>query len=75
MPKDRRYLGATIDRLLDRYEQEEFRRAVHERFRRLRDDPAAWADYKQEVAAWDAILMDGLEDEPPFDDSVDASER
>jgi hypothetical protein len=41
---------------------------VAESYARLRADPDAWADYKRELEEWDAILMDGLEHEPPYDD-------
>lgn len=61
--------SGVINELLDRYEEQEFRRAVHEGFRRLREDPAEWDAYKAMVAPWDATLLDGLEDEPPEDDT------
>jgi hypothetical protein len=61
--KEHSSLGGAIDELLDRYEQEEFRRAVYEGFRGLREDPAEWEAYKRMVAPWDATLLDGLEDE------------
>jgi hypothetical protein len=65
--KEQSSLRGVVNELLDRNEQEEFRRAVHESFGRLRNDPVAWTEYREEVAVWDATLMDGLEDEPPFD--------
>lgn len=73
--KEHSSLSGVINELLDRYEQEEFRRAVHEGFRRLREDPEEWADYKRELQEWDAVLMDGLEDEPPYDSADVANER
>ena len=30
------------------------------------EDPMAWAEYQTEVRSMDATLMDGLEDEPPW---------
>lgn len=66
--KEHSSLGGVIDELLDRYEQTEFRNAVAESYARLRSDPDAWADYKRELEEWDAVLMDGLEDEPPYND-------
>ena len=70
--KEHASLSGVITELLDRYEQEEFRRAVHEGFRGLREDPAEWEAYKKLVAPWDATLLDGLEDEPVVD--TDANE-
>ncbi len=65
--KEQSSLGGVIDELLDRYEEEEFRRTVHEGFRGLREDPAEWEAYKRMVAPWEATLLDGLEDEPTID--------
>ena len=62
-------LREVINVLLDRYAQAEFRQAVAESYARLRSDPDTWADYKRELKEWDAVLMDGLKDEPPFDDA------
>jgi hypothetical protein len=70
--KEHSTLSGVITELLDRYEQEEFRRAVHEGFRRLREDPAEWEAYKKMVEPWEATLLDGLEDEPPFENYDDA---
>jgi hypothetical protein len=72
--KEHSSLGGVIDDLLDRYEQQEFRRAVAESYARLRSDPEAWADYKRELEEWDAVLMDGLEDEPPYN-GVDGTDE
>jgi hypothetical protein len=66
--KEQSSLAGVINELLDRYEQTEFRKAVAESYARLRSDPAAWADYKRELEEWDAVLMDGLANEPPYDD-------
>lgn len=73
--KERSSLSWVINELLDRYEQEVFRKAVAASFSRLRSDPDAWDDYKQELEEWDAVLMDGLEKEPPYDDTDAAHER
>lgn len=61
-------LGDMIDRLMDTYQQQAFRRAVHESFRGLREDPAEREAYLIDMAAWDGTLMDGLEDEPSYED-------
>jgi predicted CopG family antitoxin len=66
--KEHLALGDLIDRLVDEYKQQAFRRAVHESFLGLREDPTEREAYLKDMAAWDVTLMDGLEDEPPFDD-------
>lgn len=68
-------LTGVIDELLDRYEQQEFRKAVAESYARLRSDADAWADYKRELDEWDAVLMDGLENEPLYDDMDETDGR
>ena len=66
--KEHRALGDMIDLLVDEYQQQAFRRAVHESFCGLREDPAEREAYLKDMAAWDVTLMDGLEDEPPYED-------
>ena len=66
--KEHRALGDMIDRLVDEYNQQAFRRAVHESFRGLREDPVEREAYLTDMAAWDVSLMDGLENEPPNQD-------
>ena len=66
--KEHRALGDMIDLLVDEYQQQAFRRAVHESFRGLREDPEERKAYLKDMAAWDATLLDGLEDEPPYAD-------
>lgn len=66
--KEHRALGDMIDRLVDEYKQQAFRRAVHESFRGLREDSAEREAYQKDMAAWDVTLLDGLEDEPPYED-------
>jgi len=41
-------------------------------FAALRADPAAWADYQEELAAWDVTLGDGL---PAWDESAVGTTR
>ena len=47
-------------------DKDEFWKAVHEGFAKLRSDPAAWADYLAEAALWDTVAGDGLENEEPY---------
>lgn len=66
--KEHASLGAVINRLIAQYEEAEFRRAVHESLRELRENPAEREAYLADLRAWDVTLMDGLEDEPPYED-------
>lgn len=68
--KESSSLGRVIEELLTRYEREEFRRHMQEDFRKLREDPIAWADYRAETELWDQTIGDGLENEPPYYDDV-----
>lgn len=65
--KERTSLGAMVDRLIAQYEEQAFRRAVHESFRGLREDPAEWEAYQDMIRPWDATLLDGLENESEFE--------
>lgn len=49
-------LGEAVQRLIDEHEMQ----AAHAAYARLRSDPAAWAEYEAELAAWDAVTGDGL---------------
>ncbi len=42
-------LGRVIDDLITSYERAEFRRQMQEDFRKLREDPVAWAEYQAET--------------------------
>lgn len=44
---------------------------MHEDFARLRADTDAWQDCQDELLVWDATLMDGLEDEEPYDGAAE----
>ena len=57
-----------IKEMVEEREKQQFFEGLAEDFRRLRNDPEAWADYQNEIALWDSTLMDGLEDEPPWEE-------
>jgi hypothetical protein len=48
---------------LESLECERFLKEYEEAYARLRDDPAALAEFEAERRAFDGTLMDGLEDE------------
>jgi len=64
--EDRRPIGQVIEDAVAQYQKAKFWEGVHEDFARLRADPAAWADYENEIALFAGGSMDGLEDEPPY---------
>jgi hypothetical protein len=47
-------------------------RRVNASFARLRRDPAAWAEELEERRLFENTLMDGLEDEPPWEEAESA---
>lgn len=55
-------LGGALERLIDEHEMATAIAAV-ERYRR--EDPAGWADYQTELAEWDGLTADGLDDTRP----------
>ena len=48
---------------VERYRRERFLAQCNADYARLRQDDEAWAEELEERAAWDATLLDGLEDE------------
>ncbi len=60
-------IGEIIADLVQQQEQERFWQEMHEDFARLRADADAWQGYQDELAIWDATLLDGLEHEEPND--------
>ena len=61
-------IGQLVQGLVAEHEKRQFFEGLAEDFRRLRSDPEAWAYYQNEIALWDTALMDGLEDEPPWEE-------
>ena len=60
--------GASMPEILERaveaYQRQQFLKGLAEDYAKLRSDPKAWAGELAERKAWDATLVDGLEDEP-----------
>lgn len=54
--------GELLDRLIEAERRRVLLRRTNEAYAALRADPAAWVDYRAEVAAWDATVGDGLEE-------------
>jgi hypothetical protein len=70
--EEHKAIGQVITDLVEKRQRERFWREMREDFTRLRSDPVAWQSYQDELSEWDATLMDGLQDEEPFDDSEEA---
>ncbi|MGI8403463.1 MAG: hypothetical protein ACR2OE_01605 [Thermomicrobiales bacterium] len=64
--EDDRPMGDIVTFLVDRYEQERFWQGVNADLARLKADPVAWQDYKEELAFFDRAAGDGLESEEPY---------
>lgn len=72
--KEQRSLGDVLDAAIAQYRERQFWQDAREAYTRLREDPEAWQAYRDELAEWDATLMDGLGAEEPYDeDLADAS--
>ena len=50
-----------LDRAVEQYRRQQILEEGNAAYARLREDPAAWAEWQKELAAWDATLMDGLD--------------
>lgn len=68
-------MQTVIDKALEQYRRQKFLEECHAAYCMLQQDPAAWTDYQQELAAWDVTLLDGLEPEDNLvEDNLDAEE-
>lgn len=63
---EQRPISQVIETAIDRYRKDNFWKAMHEGFARLRADPQAWEEYQSEAVLWDSAAADGLEDEEPY---------
>ena len=65
--EDHKTIGEMVDAAAKKMHRDRFWKNYYDAYAKLRADPEAWADYQDEMRAWDATLMDGLEDYP-YDD-------
>lgn len=56
-------MQAVMDKALEQYRRQKFLEECHAAYCALQQNPEAWKDYQEELAAWDVALMDGLEAE------------
>ncbi len=64
--EEKRSIGQVIEDAVRQYRKERFWAGVEEDLARLRADPVAWKDYQDEIALWDTLAGDGLENEEPY---------
>jgi len=63
---DGRPMGEIVNDLIERHDRERFWNQAYEQLARLKENPVVWQDYMNEVAAFDALAGDELEDEEPY---------
>jgi len=56
----------TAEQRVDTFDRQGFWNLAYAQLARLKSDPASWQDYMDEIAAFDALAGDGLEDEEPY---------
>ncbi len=61
-----RPMGEVVTTLIDAYEQRRFWKEVRASYARLKEDPVAWQDYRDEVELLEGSPSDGLTNEPPY---------
>ena len=54
-------MAEVVERAIEQYRRQCFVEAINTGYAELRADPEAWAAYQEELGAWDATLLDGLE--------------
>ena len=52
-----------VDRSVREFEKQQFWADYNAAYATLQADPAAWAEFEDEIALWDTTLSDGLENE------------
>src|SRR5438552_12837405 len=54
-------MAEIVEQAIEAYRRQRFVEAINAGYAELRADPDAWAAYQEELGAWDATLLDGLE--------------
>lgn len=62
-------MSQIVDEAVRDLEERQFWAEYHAAYAALAADPDAWADFQNELSAWDGTLADGLE-EPPHGPSA-----
>jgi hypothetical protein len=66
-------IGDVVAAAVERLEEDEFWRDMETAFEQLFSDPEARAEYLAEHRDWEVTLLDGLENEPPYDEEASDS--
>jgi hypothetical protein len=61
-------MTAVVEAAVRDYRASQFWKEVEAGYAALRANPEAWAEYQEEIGAWDCTLADGLEDRPSESD-------
>jgi hypothetical protein len=61
--EDNLTMDAELARALDKAEEARFWDGVREDYARLQADPQGWAEYTAELAEWDQVTGDGLDND------------
>jgi len=72
--QEHRPIGQIVTELVDEYQKRRFWQQVNESVDRLREDPAAWNAYQDEIDELEAGSSDGLEGEEPYYSPVEEEE-
>ena len=72
--REHRTIGDVIADLTRRDQEQRFWDEARVAYTRLRDDPVAWKAWRDETAAWDVTLTDGLAAEPGYDEDDEDDE-
>ena len=65
-------IGQVVAAAVERLKSDQFWDEMEAAFEELYADPVARAEYEAERKEWEATLLDGLEDEPPYYEEGDA---
>ena len=57
-------MTAIVEAAVREYRAEQFWKEVNAGYDALKANPEAWAEYQEEIRAWDCTLADGSEDFP-----------
>lgn len=62
-------MQAIIDRAIELLERQEFLERLNSAYAAVRADETMWSEVREERAAWDSALRDGLEDDDATSDA------
>ncbi len=58
-------MQAVVVQAVETLRRQRFWADYHASYAALKADPDSWADFQEELAAWEATLADGLAEDPP----------